>query len=219
MKVQQQAKLKMTGRTGRYSLYDIENIGYVDIEATNLKAQVGHALSIVNVVRNVVTDKIVDTRVYKMTSKEMADSLKRGVMDPDKRIIKEFFQDTVDCDMLVGHWFHGYKRFDMPFLRTRALLMKIDKEIPNYGHWRFGDTWRFGSKTINAFNNRLDTYGHILGSQAKKTRLSGTQWWLAAHGDKRGLDYVVDHNVKDCLITLKAHKMLERFNAIPGGYV
>ena len=94
MKVQQQAKLKMTGKSGRYSLYDIENIGYVDIEATNLKAQVGHALSIVNVVRNVITDKIVDTRVYKMTSKEMADSLKRGVMDPDKRIIKEFFQTT-----------------------------------------------------------------------------------------------------------------------------
>jgi len=209
----------MTGKSGRYSLYDIFKIGYVDIEATNLKAQVGHALSIVNVVRDVVKDKIIDTRVYQVTKKEMEDSVKKGVMDPDKRIIAEFFEDTVDCDMLVGHWFHGRKRFDMPFLRTRAFLMKIDKTIPNYGYWRFGDTWRLGSQTINAFNNRLGTLGEILGSPVEKTRLSGVQWWLAAHCDKRGMDYVVDHNVKDCKITYKVHKQLERFNPVPSGRV
>ena len=87
----------------RYDLYDIENIAYVDIEATNLKAQIGHCLSIVNVVRNVKRNKVEEVRVYSITKKEMEDSLSRGVMDPDKRINQEFFQDTVDCQYLIGH--------------------------------------------------------------------------------------------------------------------
>jgi len=214
-----QSTMTMCGKNGRYALYDIEKIGYVDIESTNLKAQVGHVLSIVNVVRDVISDKIIETRVYEMTKAEHDSSVKRGVMDPDKRIIEEFFQDTIDNNLLIGHWFHGRKRFDMPFLRTRAMLMKIDKHIPNYGYWRFGDTWRLSSQTINSLGYRLDTLGHILGAPVEKTKLSGTQWWLAAQGEKRGMKYVVDHNVKDCKITYKVHKQLERFNSIPGGLV
>ena len=203
----------------RYDLYDIGRIGYVDIEATNLKAQIGHILSIVNVVRNVKKNKVEDVRVYSITKKEMDDSLRRGVMDPDKRIISEFFQDTVDCQYLVGHWFHGRKRFDMPFLRTRAFLMGIDEYIPNYGYWRFGDTWRLGSSTLNSLGYKLDTLGHILKAPVKKTKLSGTEWWLASHGVKKGLDYIVDHNVKDCKITMTVHKELERLCPISMGYV
>jgi len=203
----------------RYALYNIKQIGYVDIEATNLKAEVGHILSIVNVVRDVRYKKSIDVRVYQISKKEMDDALRRGVMDPDKRIVKEFFEDTVDCDYLVGHWFHGRKRFDMPFLRTRAFLMGIDKNIPNYGHWRFGDTWRIGSQTLNSMGYKLDRLGHILKSRSVKTKLSGTEWWLAAHGMKKGMDYVVDHNVKDCHITMAVHTALERLNPISVGYV
>jgi len=203
----------------RYNLYDIENIGYVDIEATNLKAEVGHTLSIVNVVRNTQHRKPVDIRVYKITKKELDSALRRGVMDPDKRIVEEFFEDTVDCQYLIGHWFHGRKRFDMPFLRTRAFLMGIDDKIPNYGYWRFADTWRHGSNTINALGYKLSRLGQILGAAKEKTNLSGVDWWLAAHGMKTGLDYVVDHNVKDCQITMDVHKALERLNPISAGYV
>lgn len=203
----------------RYKLYDIEQIGYVDIEATNLKAEVGHILSICNVVRDTRYKKAVDVRVYRISKEEMDSALRKGEMNPDKRIIEEFFEDTLDCQYLVGHWFNGYKRFDMPFLRTRAFLMNIDNKIPNYGYWRFGDTWRLGSKTINALNNKLDRYGHILGASKEKSHLSGQQWWLAAHGIKKGMDYVVDHNIKDCHITMDVHMKLERFNTISMGYV
>jgi len=203
----------------RYKLYDIEQIGYVDIEATNLKAEVGHILSICNVVRDTKYKKAVDARVYRISKEELDSALRKGEMNPDKRIIEEFFEDTLDCQYLVGHWFNGYKRFDMPFLRTRAFLMNIDNKIPNYGYWRFGDTWRLGSKTINALNNKLDRYGHILGASKDKTHLSGQQWWLAAHGVKKGMDYVVDHNIKDCHITMDVHMKLERFNTISMGYV
>jgi len=203
----------------RYGLYDINQIGYVDIEATNLKAEVGHALSIVNVVRDVRYKKPVDTRVYRITKEELDSALRKGEMNPDKRIIEEFFEDTLDCQFLVGHWFHGRKRFDMPFLRTRCFLMNIQNKIPNYGTWRYGDTWRLGSQTINALNNKLDRYGHIMKAGKDKTSLSGTEWWLAAHGMKKGMDYVVDHNVKDSIITMDVHMQLERFNAIPMGYV
>ena len=203
----------------RYGLYGINKIGYVDIEATSLKAEIGHALSIVNVVRTVNKRTPVETRVYQISKKELDSALRRGVMDPDKRIVEEFFQDTVDCDLLIGHWFHGRKRFDMPFLRTRAFLMDIDKNIPNYGYWKFGDTWRQGSNTMNSMGYKLGRLGEILKASVDKTALSGTDWWLAAHGMKSGTKYVVDHNVKDCIITMKVHKSLERLNPIPGSYV
>ncbi len=209
----------MLSMKDRYSLYDINQIGYVDIEATNLKAEVGHALSIVNVVRDVRYKKPVDVRVYRISKEELDSALRKGEMNPDKRIISEFFEDTLDCQFLVGHWFHGRKRFDMPFLRTRCFLMDIQNKIPNYGTWRYGDTWRLGSQTINALNNKLDRYGHIMKAGKDKTSLSGTEWWLAAHGMKKGMDYVVDHNVKDSIITMDVHMQLERFNAIPMGYV
>ena len=83
VKLDIQAKMPMTGKNGRYSIYDINNIGYVDIETTNLKAQVGHAVSIVNHVRDVIKDRIVETRVYEMSKAEHDDSIKRGVMEPN----------------------------------------------------------------------------------------------------------------------------------------
>ena len=66
---------------------------------------------------------------------------------------------------------------------------------------------------------KLDRLGHILKSRSEKTKLSGREWWLAAHGMKKGLDYIVDHNVKDCHITMAVHTALERLNPISVGYV
>ena len=73
----------------RYGIYGIKKIGYVDIEATNLKAEVGHTLSIVNVVRTVDKRVPVDTRVYKMTKKELEQEnayLKMRIADLERRI-------------------------------------------------------------------------------------------------------------------------------------
>lgn len=212
--------MPMNGKNGRYNLYNINRIGYVDIEATNLKAPVGHVLTIVNHVRDVSSrDQIVETREYVITKKEIDDAVKNRTFDPDKRIITEFFEDIDDIDLLVGHWFHGMRRFDMPFLRGRAALMEILDLVPSYGNVRYGDTWRQGKTTVSSLGWGLDALGHIVGAPVEKTKLSGFDWWLASHGDKKAIEYVLDHNVKDCIITYKVHKSLERFNSIPGGLV
>ena len=215
-----QADMPMSGNEGRYNLYKIKRIGYVDIEATNLKAPVGHVLTIVNHVREVFPrDRIVETRKYIITKKEIDDSVRRRTFDPDKRIITEFFKDIDDIDLLVGHWFHGMKRFDMPFLRGRSALMGLLNLVPPYGKVRYGDTWRVGKATVSSLGWGLDALGHIVGAPVEKTKLSGFDWWLASHGDKKAIDYVLKHNIIDCILTHKVHKSLERFNSIPGGLV
>ena len=219
-KTELQASMPMAGIDGRYHLYNIHRIGYVDIEATNLKAPVGHVLTIVNHVRDVASrDRIVETREYIITKKEIDNSVKDRVFDPDRRIITEFFEDISDIDLLVGHWFHGMRRFDMPFLRGRASLMGMLDILPSYGTVRYGDTWRVGKTTVSSLGYKLDALGHIVGAPVEKTKLSGFDWWLASHGDKKAIEYVLKHNIIDCILTHKVHKSLERFNSIPGGLV
>lgn len=219
-KTELQAEMSMAGKNGRYSLYKINRIGYVDIEATNLKAPVGHVLTIVNHVRDVSSrDQIIDTRKYVITKKEIDDAVKDREFNPDKRIITEFFEDIDDIDLLIGHWFHGMKRFDMPFLRGRASLMGILDLVPTYGNVRYGDTWRQGKTTVSSLGWGLDALGHIVGAPVEKTKLSGFDWWLASHGDKKAIEYVLKHNIIDCQLTYRVHKSLERFNSIPGGLV
>ena len=210
----------MCGKNGRYALYDIKRIAYVDIESTNLKASIGHTISIVSYVREVVPhDKIIETRSYCITRKEIDETVKRRGFNPDKRILTEFFMDLDDVDLVIGHWSHGRNRFDWPFLRGRAMVCEVDDLIPIYGQLRYGDTWAQSKNAITIHSHGLDALGHIMGAPVEKTRLSPQDWWLGGHGDKKSLEYILDHNIKDCKITHKVHKKLERFNSIPGGLI
>ena len=75
----------------KYFIYDIEKIGYLDIETTNLDANFGFMLSWAMYVRDVQNEKK-NYIVYDcITEKDIKAAVNRGRIDMDKRILKSLF--------------------------------------------------------------------------------------------------------------------------------
>ena len=102
-------------------------IGYFDIEATSLTADSGIVLSWVIKEKDVCYNdgKVKKGKVYKrvITKKEILDKNIR-----DRNVVAEFVEVLRNFKIIVGYY---SKRYDMPFMRTRALIHGID--FPGYG--------------------------------------------------------------------------------------
>jgi len=208
--------------TDVYEMYNIKRIGYVDIENDNLHPEFGHVLTIALLIRDVTSrDKVLEVKKYRVTQQEIWDSIKTRKVDFDRRIVKAFFDDLkkYEIDLLIGHYAIGWNKHDLPFLRSRALLMKMEDILPKYRAIKYGDTWKMAHTTIKVHSYRLDSIGVVTQAASKKTRIEELEWQLAKYGDKKGLDYVMDHNIKDVWLTYQVHKKIERFAAIPSTYV
>lgn len=179
--------LKAKGKTDR--------IGFIDIEATNLKADFGIVIS--------YCIKDSDSRKIDfdcITKKDLAD----GVLD--KRVLQSFLEDIQKYDKVVHH-FGQY--FDLPFLRTRCLQVGLD--FPEYGALKSQDTWKMAKNTLCLSSNRLENISRIIIGKTNKTRINGDIWLKALQGDKKSLDYILDHNKKDVIDLEKIYNKLKKF--------
>lgn len=203
----------------RYEQYGIKKIGYLDIEATSLKANFGFMLSWVMIVRDVKTGK---TKTYKDVIKraDILEAYNKRSVGKDKRIVSSLIQTINDTgvDLLIGHYFHGWGKMDIPFVRTRTLINKISG-FPKYRTIRFGDTWRMAHQLYSINSYRLDAIGYAMGIKTEKTPVDSTNWQLAADGDAKALRYVQDHNLKDVIMDMEEHIKMEKWVPIPASYV
>ena len=203
----------------KYALYGIKKNGYLDVETTNLVGDFGFMLSWAMYVRD-TQDPKKDYIVYDViTKKDISDAVKKREITMDKRILENMFSELEDIDLLVGHYFHGWRKMDMPFIRTRAAMCKIKTDVLNHKKKRFADTWKMAHLLHKIHSYRLDAVSHIFGIETEKTRLDEKVWQLAKFGDEKSLRYVIDHNIKDVQITYEVHKQLEKYMSIPAGYV
>jgi len=203
----------------KYQLYGIKKIGYLDVETTNLVANFGFMLSWAMYVRDTENPKKDFITYDVITKKDIDQSVKRRQITMDKRILENLFIELEDMDLLVGHYFHGWRKMDMPFIRTRAAMCKIKTNVINHKKKRFADTWKMAHLLHKVHSYRLDVISHIFGIETEKTRLDEKQWQLARLGDDKALKYVIDHNIKDVQITYEVHRELEKYMSIPAGYV
>lgn len=206
----------------KYRLYDIKRIGYFDIEVSNLDPEFGNIITIALLIRDVSEkDRIVKLLTYKITKKDIEKSKKLRNVNFDKRILKQFLIDLnkEKIDLLIGHYSNGWGKLDMPFIRGRAYLCNLDKYLPQYKKIRFGDTWKISHMILKSHSYRLDSIGVITNSKIKKTIIKEYEWKLAIFGDKKAIDYVMDHNIKDVKLTYQVHKKLENFYPIPSSYI
>ena len=61
-------------------------------------------------------------------------------------------------------------------------------------------------------HNRLGNAGEALGLHTDKTRISTKIWSnVGLAYDKNGLDYILDHNVKDAILLEELHKALNPY--------
>ena len=201
----------------KYKLYDINTIGYLDIESSGLTADFDIMLSYAILVRNITTERtvilsgVVNQKDFELARKEEnADLI-------DKRIMENLIHDIEGIDTLIGHWFVGKHRHDMPFIRTRCAINNI-QGLPKHKQVRYGDTQKWGSALYRNHNNSLDTLAKMFNVRTKKTNLDRKQWVNACIGVKSALDYILTHNIHDVKITYQVHKGLEEYVPIPSTY-
>lgn len=173
-------------------------IGYLDIESSNLNADFGYMLSWCIKTRG--KNEILEACINK---KEIFD----GILD--RRILEELLKALDQYDVLYTHW-GADRRFDLPFIRTRAFRHGLERRLPVRGEKFIMDTWPIARNKLRLHSNRLDSIAQAVGiKNVKKTPLDASVWVPAALGDEKALNYVLTHNRHDVLILERVHKKLE----------
>lgn len=161
-----------------------ERIGFFDIEASNLKANFGIILSWA--IKPEGKDWVWYDHVTKADMR--SDTL-------DKRVVKSFCDVLSEFDRLCT-WFGT--RFDLPFVRTRALWWNLDEMFPKYGELLHTDAYYIARNKLCLHSNRQGAVAEAILHEDVKTRIDPTHWIHALQGRQDAIDYIIDHNIKDC---------------------
>lgn len=173
-----------------------ERVGFWDIESTSLKADYGQMLSWA------IKDGASDTIYYDVIT---AKDIRKGV--EDKRIVQSMVDTFKLFDRVVT--FYG-SRFDAPFSRTRALITGV--EFPAYGTLKHTDAYMMARSRINLSSKRLENCCRQLLGYTNKTRIETQHWRGGMRGDKKALDYIVEHNCYDVVDLEKLYNVIEPFS-------
>jgi len=172
-----------------------KRIAYLDIEATDLDANWGFMLSWCLKYQN-------DNKVRRgiITKKEIFN------YKFDKRIIAELLKELENVDILVTYY--GTK-FDITFIRTRALYYGMDDEFPAYGEMYHWDLYYKVRNKFNLHSNKLAVACEFLGIKGK-TPLTPEMIFLARYGESKALKKILEHNIGDVVILEELHNRLWR---------
>lgn len=170
-------------------------IGYLDIETDNLKADFGTMLSWA--IRFKGSDT---TKVDYITKKELFDG------STDKRIIESLIDTLKQVKIVVTYYGTG---FDIPFSRAKAL--HYDLEFPSYADLYHFDIYYSVKSKLGISSKSLASacdYLNITG----KTPLDKETWRRAKYGDPTAIQIVLEHNVADVDILEQLHNKLSPFS-------
>ena len=162
---------------------DKQNVGIIDIETTQLKANWGIVLCV----------SILDLNSEKnfvriITRKEL---FSEGL---DKALLRETIAEMRKYDRLIGYYASNM-RFDIPFLRSRAVYHDLD--FPGFGEIVMEDLYPSIRYKFRLSNNRLETACRFLLHGTTKTHWMESQWLRAIQGNQKALDYIKAHCIED----------------------
>jgi uncharacterized protein YprB with RNaseH-like and TPR domain len=100
-------------------------------------------------------------------------------------------------------------RFDIPFIRTRALVDRID--FPAHGTIKHTDLWFVSRGKFKLSSNRLENACRVLLGKTTKNRIDSKYWRAGTRGDKESLDYILDHNFRDVNDLQKIYRKIIAF--------
>jgi uncharacterized protein YprB with RNaseH-like and TPR domain len=175
-----------------------ERIGILDIEATGLKGNWDFMLSYA--IKELDKPKIYG-RV--LTPKEILS------FTFDRKLVGELIQDLAKFDRIVGHYIRD-RRFDLPFIRARALKWKLD--FPTYGMMKVTDTYDLSKNKLCLHSHRLEAISQHLGIPSKGHRQEPDKWQRAQAGSKKDLAYTWTHNIEDVASTEAVFKILRPYS-------
>lgn len=175
-------------------MHNDEKVGFLDIESSGLKAN--FAIMLTYCIKERGTNNIYSDF---LTKKDAEGEL-------DKRIVKNCIKDLSNFDRVIGHY---SKRFDVPFLRTRALILGID--FPQFGELYHTDVWDIARRKLCLSSNRQGVIAESINNDDSKTRIDQKHWIPALQGNKEAIEYILDHNMRDVIQLEKNYEKLRVF--------
>lgn len=163
---------------------DTQRTVTLDIETSNLKGDYGIVLTWC--IKPLGEDKILYDQIT------LADIQKGRNGDEDKRVVHSCIETMCKFDKIIGYY---SKRFDIPFLRTRALTTK--QAFPYFGSIVHIDLYDLIKHRFNMSRKTQENACRVLLGETEKNHVDGKIWRDAARGDKKALNWVLDHNMRD----------------------
>jgi len=175
-----------------------QKTGFIDIEASQLTADWGITLC-----TTITPLDSNDTYVRTITKDELYSDT------TDKELIRDVVVEMRKYDRLIGYYASNM-RFDIPFLRTRAVHHNLD--FPSFGEIVMEDLFPVIKYKFKLRSNRLDSALEALLGSSKKTRWLWRHWLRAVQGNKESLDYIEDHCIKDTQEMKRLYQKIYKFS-------
>jgi len=170
-------------------------IGFLDIETTSFDANGGFMLSWCikyndrdDVIGSLITKEEIFNEKY------------------DKRIVYDLTEELKNLDAISTYY---GTRFDIPFMRARALHWGY--YFPPYGSVYHMDCYYRTRALLKLHRNSLGAATRFFGIDGK-THPFIDEWMDARYGKKEALDFVWEHNVEDVKILEKLFWKLEPYS-------
>lgn len=185
----------------RRDFLEKEKIGFLDIETEDLTAEYG--IIFCYCIKDMNSDKIYsdhitleDIKKYKSRSRDI---------EPveDTRVVKNLVRDMANFNRIVGHY---SGKFDIPFIRTRAVIDNIP--FPEFGEYYQTDTWFILRKKFKLRRNSLENACRKLIGVSNKDHLSLAIKHGVLRGEKLAIRDTVEHCRKDVLDTERLYKRI-----------
>ena len=131
---------------------------------------------------------------------DFPDVWKKDVND-DYLILKKAVDILYDADVIVTH---NGKRFDLPFLNTRIMLMREkykDKNLIPLPPIIHEDTCNIAKKKMFLFSNRLNRLSEVLGSKQKIDTGGWDLWVKVWHKNKTAQRFMAKYCAQDIVAT------------------
>jgi uncharacterized protein YprB with RNaseH-like and TPR domain len=102
-------------------------------------------------------------------------------------------------------------RFDIPYIRTRAMVNGVGHLFPSHGVLAHTDLYYVVRSRFKLSSNRLENANRVLLGKTQKTRVDSKYWRGGVRGDRASLEYILDHNRKDVLDLEKLYLHIKRY--------
>lgn len=149
---------------------------------------------------NVIEDAKIICVSYKWQDEEEVHTLDWGSKKDDKKLIQEFVKIMNKANEIVGH---NGDRFDVPWVRTRALYHGID----NVPRWRTLDTLKSVRSNLKLPSNRLTDIGQYF-NLGEKIHVDGSLWQNIVFGEADRMDEMIAYCEQDVVLLQKIYEKI-----------